>query len=71
MTDLREMEKYDPQISCLEILKLHKRIETRINEQASTTHFGRFGLNGEIYEWLTKETVLRIIEEEFGRLDNV
>lgn len=48
------------------ILQIHKRLETRVNEADGTLHFGQFGLNGEIHEWLTKEYVLKIIEEEFG-----
>lgn len=58
-------------IDYLTCLKLHRKIEDRINEEAVTLNFDRFGLNGEIYEWLKKDTVLKIIEEEFGRLGNI
>lgn len=46
-------------------LDLHKRIEERINAEESVGHFEKFGLNGELYQYLRKDIVLKIIEEEF------
>lgn len=71
MTDLREMEKYQIPGNPHNLIDLHKRIELRINGQAVTLNFDRFGLNGDIHEWLKKDIVLKIIEEEFGRLGNI
>lgn len=75
MTNLREMDKFFEMFGDVcpdcghelnlneDFLELHKRIEQRINKLEQPV----LGLKGGV----NRQEVLKIIEEEFGRLDNI